>query len=608
MSATNRRPSQDTALSQLGESRLEIDLTGVTLGDFRVESLLGRGGMGEVYLANQTSLNRPVALKVLRPDLAANPTYLGRLKSEATAVAKLNHPNIVHVYTLGCIDNINFIAMEYVQGTNLRDYIYKKGALDLALALSIIRQTGQAIAAAGEVGLIHRDVKPENILMTKKGRVKVADFGLCRDQDQPGLHLTQPGVTMGTPLYMSPEQAQGHPVDHRSDLYSLGVTAYHMLAGVPPFEAETALALALKQVKETPRSMLVHRPDLPPELDRLVLKLMAKSPADRYQSATLMLLDLAKIRETLPAGATATFVDASTGTSARPSQSFSPGAGTGSVAEKQPGDEADEALSEQATAGGYAPWRALGRLNWGVMAAVSFACLLVGAFAGWGSRSPDVAALAADATAPPVLWLDPTWSEVPKEPSADLQLRYALFQAPREQWVAAFLAVPGYFPRAHDSCSKAYTQTARIWHRRCDVQSLRALEADLGRWKEAQKHDRELAQIVRISINLRNDDFDAVVEQMKTLTKDEVSDIYDRALVELSLEVCADAIVAASRSGTETLLRDALQQCQRKLARRLFDIEAEAPRAGARAAAKAAEKQALRLKNNAKKQESGQPK
>ncbi len=215
------------------------DLTGLTLDDFRVEKLLGRGGMGEVYLATQISLNRPVALKVLRSDFAANPTYLGRLKTEATAVAKLNHPNIVHVYTLGCVDDIHFIAMEYVQGTNLRDYIMKKGALDLPLAYSIMKQTGQAIGAAGEIGLIHRDVKPENILMTRKGRVKVADFGLCRDQDGQGLHLTQSGVTMGTPLYMSPEQAQGHAVDHRSDLYSLGVTFYHMLAGVPPFRAET---------------------------------------------------------------------------------------------------------------------------------------------------------------------------------------------------------------------------------------------------------------------------------------------------------------------------------------------------------------------------------
>ena len=188
----------------------ERDLTGMTLGDFQVERLLGRGGMGEVYLARQISLNRPVALKVLRPDLLTKPTYLSRFEAEATAVAKLNHPNIVHIYTLGCVDGIRFIAMEYVQGTNLRDYLMKKGALDLPLALSIMKQAGVAIGAAGELGLIHRDIKPENLLLTRKGQVKIADFGLCRDLDADRVDLTQPGVTMGTPLYMSPEQAQGH--------------------------------------------------------------------------------------------------------------------------------------------------------------------------------------------------------------------------------------------------------------------------------------------------------------------------------------------------------------------------------------------------------------
>src|ERR1700733_10834431 len=268
MSTLDRRSSEDTAWPDDGDRDSVRDLTDVTLGDFKIEKLLGRGGMGEVYLATQLSLSRHVALKVLRPNLASNPTYLGRLRTEATAVARLNHPNIVHVYTFGCVDQINFIAMEYVQGTNLREYIIKKGALDLPLAFSIMRQTGQAIGAAGEVGLVHRDVKLEIILMTKKGRAKVADFGLCRDQDSDRVQLTQDGVTMGTPLYMSPEQAQGHPIDHRGDLYSLGVTFYHMLAGVPPFPAENALALALKQIRELPRSMLIHRPDLPIELDR----------------------------------------------------------------------------------------------------------------------------------------------------------------------------------------------------------------------------------------------------------------------------------------------------------------------------------------------------
>src|SRR4051812_24490163 len=178
------------------------DLTGVTVGDFQVERLLGRGGMGEVYLARQVSLNRSVALKVLRPDLLTKPAYLARFEAEATTVAKLNHPNIVTIYTIGHLDDIRFIAMEYVQGANLRDYLSKKGAPDLPLALSIIKQAGVAIGAAGELGLVHRDIKPENLLLTKKGQVKVADFGLCRDQDAERVDITQDGITVGTPLYM----------------------------------------------------------------------------------------------------------------------------------------------------------------------------------------------------------------------------------------------------------------------------------------------------------------------------------------------------------------------------------------------------------------------
>ncbi|MHC5540555.1 serine/threonine-protein kinase, partial [Singulisphaera rosea] len=254
-------PGKDTAIwTATGGFETPRDLTGKTLGDFQVERLLGRGGMGEVYLARQVSLNRPVALKVLRTDLLSKPSYLGRFEAEATAVAKLNHPNIVHVYMLGSVDETRFIAMEYVQGTNLRDYLVKKGAVELNLALAIMKQAGVAIGAAGEIGLVHRDIKPENLMLTRKGQVKVADFGLCRDTDAENVHLTQPGTTMGTPLYMSPEQAQGHTTDHRSDLYSLGVTFYHMLAGVPPFRAETALALALKHVKDTPVRLIVHRP------------------------------------------------------------------------------------------------------------------------------------------------------------------------------------------------------------------------------------------------------------------------------------------------------------------------------------------------------------
>jgi serine/threonine-protein kinase len=581
----DRRTSEETVLPRQGGLHPLADLTGVVLGDFQVEKLLGRGGMGEVYLATQLSLNRPVALKVLRPDFASNPTYLGRLKIEATAVARLNHPNIVQVYTCGMSDDIHFIAMEYVQGTNLKDYIVKKGALELPLAFSIMRQTAQAVGAAGEVGLIHRDVKPENILITKKGRVKVADFGLCRDQEGGSGHLTQSGITMGTPLYMSPEQAQGHAVDQRSDLYSMGVTFYHMLTGFPPFRAETALALALKHVREAPRSMLVHRADLPTPLDRMVMKLMAKAPQDRYQSAGELLTDLAKLRDSLQIGASATIADADKDVVSRAEDS------SARLREDQP--VSDTALSEQfglpaAERPGAPAESARGgraRVSWPLLTATTTACLVIGGVVGWSAREPDVMAVPGDPNATrPALWLEPRWRTVPMQSGPAEQLHYALVEAPREEWVSACLAVPGYFPHSHEYTSKAYTQLARILYRRCDLDALVALESELARWKDAKKHDQELVDVVRIAIKQRKADYEGVVEGLRNLTRDELTDVYDAALVEMCLEICGDAM-QATRTGAESILRETLQGFHTNLLLRLYRIELpKGNRPGSRAA------------------------
>ena len=572
MSSSDRRSSDETGWPADDDVGPQRDLTGVTLGDFHVEKLLGRGGMGEVYLATQLSLSRPVALKVLRSNLAANPTYLGRLRTEATAVAKLNHPNIVHVYTFGGVDQINFIAMEYVQGTNLKEYILKKGALDLPLAFSIMRQTGQAVGAAGEIGLVHRDIKPENILMTKKGRAKVADFGLCRDQESDQVHLTQSGVTMGTPLYMSPEQAQGHAIDHRSDLYSLGVTFYHMLAGVPPFHAETALALALKQVRENPRSMLIHRPDLPPELDRLVLKLMAKDPSERYQSAVEMLADLARIREHLHVGAAATIADTLVGAAARPDL-LNPAIESASTASKTAAPPAGDSKSASAMEMVVPVWDALTRLSPRALIATGTMCLLLGGIVGWNARNPDVQSIPVDPSATiPALWVEPLWTSIPRQDSADDQLRYALLQAPADEVVPAFLAVPGYFPRAHEVISKAYIQVARIWYRQGDLDALGVLETELSQWKDAKKRDHDLVDSLKTAIKLKKGDLEGSVQGMKSLINDDVPGIFDPALVELNLEVCADAVAAADHSGIGSM-RGTFQNCWAQLVRRLYRIE-----------------------------------
>jgi serine/threonine-protein kinase len=274
------------------------DLSGRVLGDFELVRRIGMGGMGQVYLARQRSLKRQVAVKILKGELAANQTNLRRFQAEAEAVANITHAHIVQVYAIGEDKGLHYMALEYVDGRNLKDFLEKKGIPDLPFALEIMRQVASALERAGELGFVHRDIKPENILLSKKGEVKVTDFGLsrCFSADSP-LHLTQSGVTMGTPLYMSPEQVRGQPVDPRSDIYSFGVTCYHMLAGEPPFKGSTAFDVALQHVQGEARTLGSIRTDLSPELCAIVHKMMARRPEDRYQSAREILNDLGRLKE-----------------------------------------------------------------------------------------------------------------------------------------------------------------------------------------------------------------------------------------------------------------------------------------------------------------------
>ncbi len=268
------------------------DLTGKVLGNYVLIRRLGRGGMANVYLAQQTTLNRPVAIKVLRSELALDRAYVARFHREAEAAAALNQANIVQIFEVGEIDGVHFIAQEYVRGQNLRQYLHRNKVVEPILAVSIMRQVAAALQRAGEKGVIHRDIKPENIMLASNGEVKVTDFGLARVLNDNRADLTQIGITMGTPLYMSPEQAEGKPVDSRSDLYSLGITSWHMFAGKPPFEGDNALAVAVKHVKEELRPIAKVRPDLPKELCEIVDKLAEKDPAQRFQTPALLIKQL----------------------------------------------------------------------------------------------------------------------------------------------------------------------------------------------------------------------------------------------------------------------------------------------------------------------------
>jgi serine/threonine protein kinase len=285
MSATPSSPS---------EGRPELDLSGRRVGDYQLLRRLGRGGMADVYLAEQLSLRRQVALKVLKQNLAGDEAYIRRFQNEAQAAAKLVHANIVQIYEVGCSDGTYFISQEYVPGQNLKQVLTRLGhGVDAAQAVNIIRQVAAALHKAAEQKIIHRDIKPENIMIAPSGEVKVADFGLARVvRDGEALNLTQVGITMGTPLYMSPEQVEGRPVDPRSDLYSFGVTCYHMLAGRPPFDGDTALAVALQHLNNPPKRLEAVRGDLPEGLCRVVHKMLAKKPDERYQRAIDLLKDL----------------------------------------------------------------------------------------------------------------------------------------------------------------------------------------------------------------------------------------------------------------------------------------------------------------------------
>ncbi|HEY8181087.1 MAG TPA: protein kinase [Thermoanaerobaculia bacterium] len=271
-----------------------IGLEGTKLGRFEVLSLLGRGGMGEVYDAVDPSLGRHVALKILPPDLAADQRRLARFIQEARAASALNHPNLVSIYEIGSQDDVHFIAMEKIDGSTLAATL-SRDKLPLRRALDIVAQVGDAIAAAHAAGITHRDLKPANIMLSSGGHPKVLDFGLAKlreaetsESAATDVRMTQSGVILGTAGYMSPEQALGKPADHRADIFSLGCILYEAVSGQRAFVAGSSIDTLHKVINDDPAPIR----DAPPELQRIVRKAMAKDPNARYQSAREMAIDL----------------------------------------------------------------------------------------------------------------------------------------------------------------------------------------------------------------------------------------------------------------------------------------------------------------------------
>ncbi|MGH3192818.1 MAG: Stk1 family PASTA domain-containing Ser/Thr kinase [Streptosporangiaceae bacterium] len=278
-------------------------------GRYELDGVVGRGGMAEVYRARDIRLDRIVAIKTLRADLARDPTFQARFRREAQSAASLNHPSIVAVYDTGedmmTGIPVPYIVMEYVDGRTVRDLLQDGHRLLPERTLEIIDGVLRALDYSHQAGIVHRDIKPGNVMVTRNGDVKVMDFGIARAMSDAQATMTQTAQVIGTAQYLSPEQARGERVDSRSDLYSAGCLLYELLTGRPPFTGDSPVAIAYQHVRENPIPPSRVDPDVPPWADAIVLKAMAKSPADRYQTAADMRADLQRAASGMPVAAVA---------------------------------------------------------------------------------------------------------------------------------------------------------------------------------------------------------------------------------------------------------------------------------------------------------------
>ena len=275
---------------------------GTPFGRYRIESLLGEGGMGAVYRAHDSELGRTVALKLVRPELATRPETMKRFKQELLLASKVSHKNILRIHDLGDLDGVKFITMALVEGSDLSALIEKSGPLPVDRGLRFAKQLCAALDAAHNEGVVHRDLKPQNILIDSTDTAYVSDFGLAKSLEPEATVMTRTGQILGTPRYMSPEQVEAADIDHRSDLYSLGIIMYEMFTGEMPFLGESVMQLLYQRVNTPPIDPRRSHPELPEYLANIILKCLERDPARRYQSAREVLADLESERSPAPSG------------------------------------------------------------------------------------------------------------------------------------------------------------------------------------------------------------------------------------------------------------------------------------------------------------------
>jgi serine/threonine protein kinase len=315
------KPALEVEARSIAKDQTE-SAVGQTIGHYKIISQLGVGGMGEVYLAEDTSLGRKVAIKLLPVDFTRDDDRVRRFQQEARAASALNHPNIITIFEIGEVESRHFLATEFIDGHTLRQHIGGSQTTDADKSrtreqlkvneiLNIAIQIADALAAAHEAGIVHRDIKPENIMLRRRDSyVKVLDFGLAKLTDAANTSVdpeaptkaqvkTGAGIVMGTPSYMSPEQARGATIDARTDVWSLGVVIYELVAGCPPFERSTPSEVIALILEREPPPLLRYARDIPAELERIVSKALTKDKEERYQTAKDLLVDLRRLKQRL---------------------------------------------------------------------------------------------------------------------------------------------------------------------------------------------------------------------------------------------------------------------------------------------------------------------